>query len=160
MDNYNNYYYSDSNNSQDYNNNYYNHYNMNISIDDRNINNTSSDNKLIDPYQGFIKGNMFKDLYDKYKNYNVQEPKPENERERMLLELQTYYFALIDLDLYLDTFPTDTNIVKKYSELLTIVTQLTNNFEQKYGPLTLTSPSLNNNSWAWINSPWPWEVTS
>ena len=27
-----------------------------------------------------------------------------------------------------------------------------------YGPLTIDSEYLNNNSWVWNNSPWPWEV--
>ena len=37
----------------------------------------SFDNKhvseLLDPYQGFIRGNSFSQLYDKYKNYNPME---------------------------------------------------------------------------------------
>ena len=29
-------------------------------------------NKIIDPYEGFIRGNLFENLYDPYKNYKPQ----------------------------------------------------------------------------------------
>ena len=34
---------------------------------------------------------------------------------------------------------------------------LCNKYEKMYGPLDLTSSSLDKNNWVWNNSPWPWE---
>jgi len=77
------------------------------------------------------------------------------DRETLLKKIDTYSFALLDLNLYLDTHPYDKQIhsqVKSYQEILQ---PLKNEYEAKYGPLTKTNTS--NNHWAWVNSPWPWE---
>ena len=69
--------------------------------------NEKKNSELLDPYQGFIRGNSFNQLYDKYKNYKPMELNPKNEREAMLYQLLQYKFALTDLNLYLDTHPND-----------------------------------------------------
>ena len=112
--------------------------------------------QILDPYQGFIRGNMFSNLYDGYKNYKIYNVNSTNERENLLNQWQQYNFALVDLNLYLDTHPNDTNAIKLYNNYNNILKQISKKYESMYGPLTVNSDN-NQNSWIWINSPWPWE---
>jgi len=112
---------------------------------------------ITEPYKGFIRGNMFENLYEQYKNYKPMNINSTNERENLLNQLQQYAFALIDLDLYLDVNPNDSSAIKLYNNYLGIKKQIMDKYENMYGPLTLDSDDLNKNSWVWIRSPWPWE---
>ena len=67
--------------------------NININVDSINFN---RDNTLYDPNEGFNKGNMFKNLYSKYKNY-VYNLKVNNPKDELLYKIQMYSFALKDL---------------------------------------------------------------
>ena len=80
----------------------------------------NDNNKILDPYSGFVRGNMFDNLYDKYKNYKPRDINPSNEREALLGQWQQYNFALIDLGLYLDVYPNDTNALNLYKKYLDI----------------------------------------
>ena len=118
---------------------------------------SSNSDAIAEPYKGFIRGNMFENLYEQYKNYKPMNLNSSNERENLLNQLQQYTFALIDLDLYLDVNPNDGNAIKLYNNFLGIKRQIMDKYENMYGPLTLDSDDLNKNSWVWIRSPWPWE---
>ena len=37
------------------------------------------------------------------------------------------------------------------------IIELMEQYQTKYGPLVLTSNSLNSYPWAWDDKPWPWE---
>ncbi len=117
---------------------------------------TSQSNSLLDSYEGFKRGNMFGDLYDQYKNYQPAELKASTEREDMLMQLQELKFAMIDLDLYLDTHPTDTKAINDFDKYAKQEKELCKMFESKYGPLTIDG-ELMTKGWTWINDPWPWE---
>ena len=45
-----------------------------------------NDNKLFNCKEGFIKGNMFKDEYQPYKNYQPTKIIPRNDKETLLLK--------------------------------------------------------------------------
>ena len=120
--------------------------------------NMMNKNKTIEPYEGFIKGNLFENLYDPYKNCKPQELSADNEREALLYQIMQYKFALVELNLYLDTNPNDTNAIELYNQYLNMEKQSCNQYESMYGPLTLDSNYLNKDNWTWKNSPWPWEV--
>lgn len=120
--------------------------------------NMMTKNKTIEPYEGLIRGNLFESLYDPYKNYKPQELSADNEREALLYQIMQYKFALIELNLYLDTNPNDTNAIELYNKYLNMEKQSCNQYESMYGPLTLDSNYLNKDTWTWKNSPWPWEV--
>lgn len=119
--------------------------------------NFPNNNQLLEPYQGFIRGNMFKNLYDPYKNYKPAELNPTTEREALLYQLLQYKFALTDLNLYLDTHPNDQEMIQLYNKYLSIEKQMCDQYENVYGPLTTDSMKLSTNNWIWKNSPWPWE---
>ncbi len=121
--------------------------------------NTSNNqnNNIISTEEGFKRGNMFKNLYDEYKNLKPRKLTANSEREDMLMQIMEYTFAMIDLQLYLDMYPNDKDALKLFNTYLNNKKELTNMFEEKYGPLTIDS-EVQRNNWLWDNSPWPWEV--
>lgn len=122
------------------------------------IPNLESDMALTSVKDGFLRGNMFKNLYDKYKDYNYGVIVANNKQEEMLLEIMSLSFALNDLNLYLDLHPKDEEMLKKYQELAELSCKKELEYVKCFGPLEATD----NNSlkkFEWINNPWPWENT-
>lgn len=78
------------------------------------------------------------------------------ERDIMLMKIGTLKFALTDLDLFLNTHPGDTAILKKRSEYERELMPLVESFESKFGPLT--KAENNTNTWSWVKNPWPWDM--
>jgi len=114
---------------------------------------------LADPKEGFLRGNLFNNLYDPYKNYKYGMLNPTNKKEELLFNILMYKFALKELNLYLDTHPNNSNMLNLYNQYLSEEKKLCNEYERSYGPLTTDSLNLGTNSWSWIKSPWPWEGT-
>ena len=129
----------------DENNNYFDDY-INISFD--------RSNKLYSLEEGFNKGNLFKDIYSKYKNY-VYKLNVSSEKDKKLLNIQMYTFALKDLNLYLDTHPSDDSMLVEFNKINNKLRQLKNEYENLYGPLCINS--MNSDTYSWINNPWPWD---
>lgn len=121
------------------------------------LNQNSYNNQILDPKEGFIRGNLFNNLYDRYKNYKPKDINPQNEQEALLNQWQQYNFATIDLKLYLDTHPNDNNTLQLYNKYNNILKEITVKYEKQYGPLTSNGVNSNSNTWTWIKSPWPWE---
>jgi spore coat protein JB len=119
---------------------------------------TNYNQTLVNSYDGFIRGNMFSELYHPYISNEPFNLTPTNEREALLDKVREYGFAMTDLDLYLDTHPDDTEKIKAYNQFSVMEEQAKKEFETRYGPLTLDSETLNSYPWAWIACPWPWEV--
>ena len=132
-------------------NNYYDYDFNNYNYSNNNVNNN------IDPYKGFIRGNIFDNLYDPYKNYKPYEINPNNEKDYMMLLLQIYDFNLVDLNLYLDIYLNDTNMLNLRDKYLKEYESAKKNYETKYGAITTYSETLNKTPWNWDSS-FPWEV--
>ena len=49
-------------------------------------------NKLYEPYQGFIRGNLFENLYDPYKVNGPYEIKPMNEQAELLTYIDNNFY--------------------------------------------------------------------
>ena len=130
--------------------------NMNFIVQNQSDFNMSNQ-QTIDPTHGWFLGNLFANLYDPYKNFKPMELVPRNERETLLYQVMQYKFALIELDLYLDTHPNDSDAIKLYKQYLEIEKQMCDKYESMYGPLTLGSEHVGKNTWNWKKSPWPWE---
>lgn len=77
-------------------------------------------------------------------------------RNELLHDIQTANFAAIDLQLYLNTHPDDTDILTLYRTIVKRLQSLIKEFEASYGPLTPMGDD-GKNEWTWIKSPWPWE---
>ena len=135
---------------QDYYNYINNNYNKPI------YNQNAAKTNIYDPYNGFIRGNLFPELYNQYKISNPYEIRPANEQAEMLTYIDAYCFACIDLGEYLDTHPKDKDAINVYKQLCQTKQDYIKEYENKYGPLSLNSNSINA-PWNWNNSPWPWE---
>ena len=126
--------------------------------DNNNLNNMINNNqKLAGPYEGFIKGNLFNNLYNQYKSYRPTRLSPNNEQAELLLNVNQTTFAAHELKLYLDVYPNDTNMINLYNEYQKIASEQIKAYERKYGPLLADSPSANN-SFSWEAYSWPWET--
>ena len=136
---------------QDYYNYENNNYNQPLYKEDYNFKN------IYDPYKGFIRGNLFPDLYNSYKINNPYNIEPMNDQAKLLTEIDSLCFALTDLNLYLDINRSDKDILNLYNEYSNKKQKLLYEYQKKYGPITLDSEALNTNPWSWDNSPWPWE---
>lgn len=114
-------------------------------------------NNIYNPYEGFIRGNMFSKIYKGYKNYKVYEINPLNEQAELLTYINALTFSVIDLSLYLDIYSNDNNALLLFNQYRNQLNAYIKEYENKYGPLLLNSNSLENNSWSWNNDPWPWQ---
>ena len=119
--------------------------------------NNMNNQNLFNPQEGFIKGNMFSNLYSQYKNYMPQRLNPMNEQEKLLYELDSIGFAMHDLNLYLDMHPEDQSMVALFNDYRRKLEELTKNYESMYGPLTVNSNEMENKTFSWVNTSWPWE---
>ena len=116
------------------------------------------DVQLVDPREGLERGNLFKNLYDPYKDYPYDKLQPMDEKEALRYQIMQYKFALMDLNLYLDMHPNDVTMASLYQKYLEIEKQMCTNYENLYGPLTVDSEIVANGGWNWNSKPWPWEV--
>ncbi len=114
-------------------------------------------NNLYGAYEGYLKGNMFKDLYEQYKNYNVAVIKPKNEQEQDLLNLNQIMFAMHDLNLYLDVYPNDLEKLNMFTKYKDMYNDISTNYEQKYGPISVNYTN-NRTPFEWESTIFPWEV--
>ena len=102
---------------------------------------------------GFLRGNMFNSVYDNYYK-KIKKISTTNERERLLLQIQELSFVSIDLSLYLDVYPNDTEVLKVFKNTNKELSNLVEKYESIYGPLKSVCDK-NGNSYEWSKSPWP-----
>lgn len=126
--------------------------------DDMNILNgympTNYQLNLSSPYEGYLKGNAFKNEYIPYKNYAPIKPIINSEKEEMLVNIGQYSFMMHDLNLYLDVYPDNQEALNKFREYRNKTNELITKYERKYGPLTVMSDD-SKTSFNWLNT-WPW----
>lgn len=87
----------------------------------------------------------------------VTKPLPK-EYYKQLEEIQTADFVVMELMLYLDTHPTDQQVIGQYNQFSQYSKQLKRAFESQFGPLQQGSLNPSQTDWAWSESPWPWQV--
>ncbi len=75
----------------------------------------------------------------------------------LLSSIQVYQFCAIDLNLFLDNYPDNTNAKEDYCRVSAKLKELIGQYEKEYGPLTNFGSSYVENPEKWINTPWPWE---
>ena len=138
-------------NSLDYYNYTNNNYNQPMFTEDADA------KKLYDPYQGFIRGNMFPNLYNGYKVNGPINLEPKNEREEMLMYLDELCFAAHDISLYLDIYPKDKDMIEAFANYNKEANKVMEQYQKMYGPLVVNSETNTVYPWAWDNQPWPWE---
>lgn len=73
-------------------------------------------------------------------------------------------FALDDMRLYLDTHPFDKEAIAFYEKYIAIRKEAIAEYEKNIGPVCSYDVKgkngtccCENDQWAWVNEPWPWE---
>ena len=114
-------------------------------------------NNLFGSYEGYIKGNLFKNLYSNYKNYNLINYPIDSEQAEALLNLNQMHFGMHEANLYLDVFPNDIKMMQEFGRYRDGYNRLLKEYETKYGPLNISDEYLNSIPFAWENNEFPWE---
>ena len=78
------------------------------------------------------------------------------ERDALLREITIVDFMALDLHLYLNTHPSDTEALAMYNDCITRSQELHKAYEKDFGPLTAYR-SYGQPGWTWNQEPWPWE---
>lgn len=118
----------------------------------------SESNSILNPYDGYLKGNVFKNIYNQYKNYVPVKLIPNSEQEELLLNVNQLCFIMHELNLYLDVFPNDSKMIELFNKYEMMANEATIKYEKNYGPLTINSVISEPNNFTWENTLWPWEV--
>lgn len=111
---------------------------------------------LFEPQNAFMLGNLFKDLYMSYNGFSNYTFQPQNPRQQALLDVQINAFIAHELNLYLDMYPDDQQMLRLFNEFSKKTKESTKAFENRFGPLTVMDSS-NQIPFNWTQSPWPWE---
>lgn len=73
-----------------------------------------------------------------------------------LVELMALDFAVKELNLYLDTHPTDQEALGLYASYIKLAEEGREKYRAQYGPLNSEDLTLAD-GYTWLNDPWPWE---
>ncbi len=120
-----------------------------------NYNQKATPNDLYDAYNGFIRGNMFPELYNQYKISRPYEVDPNNEEGQLLTYINAYSFAAHELNLYLDNHPDDEQMISLFKQFTKESENAKEEYAKKFGPLVVDQSETY--PWAWNKAPWPWE---
>lgn len=113
--------------------------------------------ELTSPYEGYMRGNMFENEYIPYKDFRPARLTPKNEQQELFLNLSQLAFAAHDINLLLDVHPDNKELINRFNEYRGKANEAMTIYEEKYGPLSLRSNTLNQVPWAWEDNTWPWE---
>ena len=125
---------------------------------DYNNNNINKNINLFNPYEGYIKGNLFKNLYNSYKNLKPVNIPVNSERDELLLNIGELSFAKHELNLLLDNYPNNKEALDLFNKYRSMEEEQVNNYERKFGPLNITSSDMKNAPFKWESDMWPWEM--
>lgn len=78
------------------------------------------------------------------------------DRQGLLKKVQSYGFAVYDLQLYLDTHPDDKKAFNMFKDLVEKTKEAMAEYQDQYGPLTPHATAMYD-TYKWIEGPWPWE---
>ncbi|MDR0270957.1 MAG: spore coat protein CotJB [Paenibacillus sp.] len=76
----------------------------------------------------------------------------------LLERIQVVDFALVELNLYLDTHPDDLKRIEQYNQLAQERIPLVRRFQELYGPLMHFGHAYSRFPFEWPQTPWPWQV--
>ncbi|MBE6756973.1 MAG: spore coat protein CotJB [Ruminococcaceae bacterium] len=73
--------------------------------------------------------------------------------------IAAYDFALVEMNLYLDTHPCDKEALELMYAYRRKRAELVEVYEQHFGPYEVTARKVENpDRWSWVDAPWPWEI--
>ena len=80
-----------------------------------------------------------------------------SERDTLLRRIAALDFAVVELNLYMDTHPFDSQMNDKLNDYKAKCKILKEEYTRKFGPIS--SDLKEKNRWGWISDPWPWNIT-
>lgn len=83
--------------------------------------------------------------------------KMSTEQENMLHNIGVVGFVALEMALYLDTHPTDREAMEYFNHYMRLKNQMTQEYANKFGPLTLSVADNSSKEWKWALQPMPWE---
>ncbi len=120
----------------------------------RNINKNEDLSKFYIPNLALSNGTVLKELTNKYKNYATKIITLTDSKDGLLRLIQSYYFSLADLAIYLDIHNNDQEALSLYNNYTRGLKEAMDKYESIFGPLLLFNHE--NNIWKWVNG-WPYE---
>ena len=78
-------------------------------------------------------------------------------REEALRRVQEADFVLYDLNLFLDTHPTNQMALDLFRQFQQEFAEAAADYESQFGPLVADDADTTQ-GWAWVQTPWPWEM--
>lgn len=83
--------------------------------------------------------------------------RPTNAVQNALNELQALEFVLVELGLYLDTHPEDSEAFALFQKYTALEKSGRERYEAAYGPITRDGVAQNSKNFSgWTQDPWPW----
>jgi len=122
---------------------------------------------VFSPEEGLRHGTAFPNLYMPYVANNVatslaEVSVPASDRCRLLDTITKLDFMALDLQLYLNTNPSDQNAIEMYNSCIAGSQAAREKYEANYGPLTAFrsegATCDQTGQWAWNSGPWPWQA--
>ena len=77
-------------------------------------------------------------------------------KSELMRKIQSLAFVKTETELYLDAHPDNKAALDYYHKVNDELENLTRQYECKFGPITAKGSSQN--SWNWVDKPWPWHV--
>ena len=71
--------------------------------------------------------------------------------------IHAYDFAMVELNLYLDTHPQDEQALCLFHMYRDKREKLVATYEAQFGPYVATVNDVQGDRFTWVNDPWPWE---
>ena len=79
------------------------------------------------------------------------------EGERLLALIRRLDFALVEINLYLDTHPYSRTALNHFERILRERNQAAERYESAFGPLTAMGNGTRD-EWMWSTGTWPWQI--
>ncbi len=81
-----------------------------------------------------------------------------NEQRRLLHEIGVISFVVTEMNLYLDTHPTDKDAMEYLNHYVRMKNKAMREYAMKYSPLRISdADGCPQSEWKWATEPWPWE---
>ena len=77
-----------------------------------------------------------------------------NSKEKLMRAVQAYSFAVYDILLYLDAYPSCAEALQDYNKYQRLYAKAKAEYESRFGPITAPMEA---DSWCWTEGPWPWQ---
>lgn len=76
----------------------------------------------------------------------------------LLKKISEIGFVAIELQLYLDTHPCDSDALNDYNCAVDLLRKYQLQYEEAFGSIMQIGHRGFNGKWDWIDSPWPWQM--